>query len=457
MHVHLLGVGGVFMAGLALLARQLGHRVSGSDQDVYPPMSTQLCEQGVTVLDGYAPASWVGPPSPDLVVVGNALSRGNPSVEYLLDHGIPFTSAPQWLAEQVLRGRRVTAVAGTHGKTTTTAMLACILEAARRMPGFLAGGMAANFGVSARLGSGVDFVLEADEYDSAFFDKRAKFVHYRPNLLAILNIEFDHADIYTSLADIRRQFHHLVRTVPRLGRILAPLTEPEVKAVLAEGCWSILEDLGTAGGVWKLSACAEDWRTFQVLHRGQVAGQVGWELFGRHNAMDALAAIALAHALDVSVAESCAALAGFLPVARRMQYLCDLKGAVVYDDFAHHPSAVRAGIEALRTRYPGQRLIAVLDLASNTMRAGSHGKLLGDSLQAADWAYIRQPPDLSWNLEAATVAIAGRRQVFDSVAPLAAHLLSECRAGDVILLMSNTSFGGLQDRLLAAAGGSSQP
>lgn len=453
MHIHLLGVSGVFMAGLALLARQLGHRVSGSDQNVYPPMSTQLCEQGVTVLEGYAPESWAGPPLPDLVVVGNALSRGNQSIEYLLDQGIPFTSAPQWLAEQVLPGRRVTAVAGTHGKTTTTAMLACILEAAGRAPGFLTGGVAANFGVSARLGPGVDFVLEADEYDSAFFDKRAKFVHYRPSLLAILNVEFDHADIYASLVDIQRQFHHLVRTIPRRGRILAPLAEPGVKAVLAEGCWSTLEDLGTAGGVWQLSACTEDWRAFQVLHQGRVAGQVSWELFGRHNAMDALAAIALAHALNVPVVESCAALTGFLPVARRMQYLCELQGAVVYDDFAHHPSAVRAGIEALRARYPGQRVIAVLDIASNTMRAGVHGQLLGDSLQAADRIYIRHPPGLAWDLEAATAAIAGRMQVFNSGDSLATRLLSECRAGDVILLMSNASFGGLQNKLLAAAEG----
>ena len=458
MHVHLLGIGGVFMAGLALLARQLGYRVSGSDGKVYPPMSVQLREQGIRLIEGYDPASWAGPPAPDLVLVGNALARGNASVEYLLDQAVPFASGPQWLAEQVLPGRRVTAVAGTHGKTTTTAMLAWILAAAGRAPGFLVGGMAANFDVSAALGTGVDFVLEADEYDSAFFDKRAKFVHYRPELLAILNIEFDHADIYDSLASIQRQFHHLVRTVPGRGRILAPLADPGVKAVLAQGCWSTLEDLGEAGGVWRLEARAPDWRTFRVLHQGRAVGEVDWGLFGRHNAVDALAAIALAHALDVPVAQACKALAEFLPVARRMQYLCELGGATVYDDFAHHPSAVRASIEALRARHPGRRLLAVLDLASNTMRAGVHGRLLGESLQAADRVYIHQAPGApAWDLEAATAGLAGRRQCFDCVTELAAQLLSECRAGDVILLMSNAAFDGLQKKLRAVAEDPSKP
>ena len=436
------------MCGLALLARQLGYRVSGSDHDIYPPMSGQL--QGIETCDGYAPRHWAGPPAPDRLIVGNVLSRGNPSVEYLLNQGLPYSSGPQWLAEQVLAGRYVVAISGTHGKTTATAMLAWILHVAGLEPGFLIGGVAPNFGVSARLGTGRVFVLEADEYDSAFFDKRAKFIHYQPQLLIILNIEYDHADIYGSLADIRQQFHHLVRTVPGQGRILAPLDDAEIRAVLAKGCWTPVEDLAT--GDWRLVACAGDWSHFQVWHQGQLAGEVQWSLFGQHNAVDALSAIVCAWVLEVPVAASCAALAAFQPVQRRLQPLGKIDGATLYDDFAHHPSAIRAGLAALGARHAGCRRLAVLDLASNTMRRGVHGARLGESLQAADRIYIYKPPGLDWDLEAATVAVAGRCVILDSVAALQTRLLQELRCGDVILLMSNAGFGGLQQRLLAVSG-----
>ncbi len=446
MHIHILGICGTFMGGLALLARALRHEVSGSDADCQSPMREQLLGHNIEITQGYDPRHWSQPP-PDLVLVGNALSRGNPAVEYLLNQRLPFTSGPQWLAEQVLPGRRVLAVAGTHGKTTTTAMLAWLLERAGLNPGFLIGGMPQNFDVPARLGQ-ARFILEADEYDSAFFDKRAKFIHYLPQVLVLGNIEFDHADIFDSMAEVRRQFHHLVRILPGAGRLISKYGDSEIQRVLSMGCWTPVEYFG-AGGRWQARALSADWRCFEVLEQGQCAGRIEWELFGKHNACNALAAISAATGEGLTGADCCRYLDTFRPVQRRLQHLAAVGGVDLYDDFAHHPTAIRATLDALRATAGKRRILAALEPASNTMRLGIHQDQLAGSLQEADRIFLYQPPALCWNMAQAMQGSRRNYQVCGSVDELSLQLSNCARAGDMIVLMSNGTFGGLRQHLLA--------
>ncbi len=444
MHIHLLGICGTFMGGLALLARALGHRVTGSDAGVYPPMSTLLAEQGITVTEGWDPAQL--DPAPDLVIVGNALSRGNPAVEAVLDRGLPYTSGAQWLGEQVLAGRRVLAVAGTHGKTTTAAMLAWILDRAGLAPGFLIGGVPGNFPVSARLGDAPFFVVEADEYDTAFFDKRAKFVHYRPRTLVINNLEFDHADIYPDLAAIQRQFHHLVRTVPAGGLILAPVRDPAVAGVLEQGCWTPVEALGEEDG-WSVAPAGAGW---EVRWQGVPQGILELPLPGAHNAANALAAVAAARHAGVPPPAAIAALAEFRPPRRRLELRGEVAGVAVYDDFAHHPTAIRATLAAVGAQGGGGRLVAVLEPRSATMRRGVHQGALAEALLAADRVLFYAPPGLEWDPRPALAPLGDRARVFTSVADMVAALAAESAAGDRIVIMSNGGFEDIHGRLLAA-------
>ncbi|WP_051081741.1 UDP-N-acetylmuramate:L-alanyl-gamma-D-glutamyl-meso-diaminopimelate ligase [Thioalkalivibrio sulfidiphilus] len=439
------------MGGIALLARAAGYRVTGSDQNVYPPMSTLLAEQGIEVSQGFDPSHLE--PAPDQVVIGNVMSRGNPAVEYVLNRGLAYTSGPQWLAEHVLGGRWVLAVAGTHGKTTTSSMLAWILEYAGLEPGFLIGGVPENFGVSARLSEAPFFVVEADEYDTAFFDKRSKFVHYRPRTLVLNNLEYDHADIFPDLAAIERQFHHLVRTVPGEGLIVRNADDENLSRVLSQGCWTPVQGFGVAGhGDWQGRLLSPDASRFQVLYRGEAQGEVRWDLIGRHNMANALAALAAARHAGVPVQQGINALAEFQSVKRRLQLRGERSGIHVYDDFAHHPTAIATTLDALRARVGAARIIAVLDPRSNTMRMGVHRDRLAESLAAADRVYLHAPADLGWDSQVVIDALPHGRACADTDVLLAA-LLAEVRPGDHVLIMSNGGFGGLHDRLLAALSG----
>lgn len=444
MHIHILGACGTFMGGIALLARAAGHQVSGSDTHAYPPMSTLLARQGIAVLDGYDPAHLR--PAPALVLIGNALSRGNPAVEAVLDRGLPYDSGPAWLAREILQGRWVLAVAGTHGKTSTAAMLAWILDYAGLEPGFLIGGEPLNFGVSARLGGGSFFVIEADEYDTAFFDKRAKFVHYHPRTLILNNLEYDHADIFPDLDAIITQFHHLLRTVPGNGQILVHAAAPALEQVLARGCWTPVQRFAAAGP-WQIRLERPDAGAFVVLEGGQERGRVTWKQAGVFNAENALAAILAARHAGVPVAVSCAALGGFQGVRRRLELRGVAAGVAVYDDFAHHPTAIAATIAALRAKIGPARLVAVLEPRSNTMKMGVHRQQLADSLAGADAAYVYAPADLGWD---AAAVLAGRAQVFADLDALLATLRGDLQEGDQVLIMSNGGFGAIHARLLAA-------
>jgi len=444
-HLHIAGIGGTFMAGVALLARALGHRVTGSDQGLYPPMSTQLEEQGIDVREGYDPAHLE--PAPDCVVIGNALSRGNPLVEAVLDRGLPYTSGAQWVAEHVLQGRWVLAVAGTHGKTTTASLLAWILEYAGFEPGFLIGGIPTNFGVSARLTGSPYFVIEADEYDTAFFDKRSKFVHYRPRTAVLNNLEYDHADIFPDLEAIKRQFHHLVRTVPASGRLVVSAADRNLADVLALGCWTPVVRFG-GDGAWRAVPTAPDGSRFRVLREGREVGEVRWELYGAHNVENALAALAAADHVGVPTERALAALGSFHNARRRLELRGQANGIAVYDDFAHHPTAIRATIAALRTRVGGARIVAVLEPRSNTMRLGVHRETLAGSLADADRTLLLRPAGLGWDIGAVAAALDGRARVCDSTEALLAALLEELRPGDHVLIMSNGSFDNLHARLL---------
>jgi UDP-N-acetylmuramate: L-alanyl-gamma-D-glutamyl-meso-diaminopimelate ligase len=446
MRIHILGIGGTFMGGVAVLARALGHEVTGSDQKVYPPMSTQLEAQGIALCEGYEPRHLE--PVPDLVIIGNALSRGNPAVEHVLDRGIPYTSGAQWVAEHALRGRWVLAVAGTHGKTTTSGMLAWILEYARLEPGFLVGGVPENFGVSARLGATPFFVIEADEYDTAFFDKRSKFVHYRPRTAILNNLEFDHADIFPDLAAIQRQFHHLVRTVPKSGLLVANGTDPALAATLEMGCWTPVEKFGTGDG-WQAESLTADGSRFRVRLRGAEQGVVEWDLIGQHNMLNALAAIAAARHAGVPVATGCAALGEFRNVKRRLELRGTVRGVAVYDDFAHHPTAIRSTLDALRARVGAKRIVAVLEARSNTMRMGVHKEELAPALMAADAVLLFQPADFKWDMKIVTGPLDGRARVFRSVDEIVATLGAELKADDQVLIMSNGGFEGIHGKLLA--------
>jgi UDP-N-acetylmuramate: L-alanyl-gamma-D-glutamyl-meso-diaminopimelate ligase len=454
MRIHILGICGTFMGGIAQLARAAGHEVSGSDANVYPPMSTQLAAAGIALQEGFHPEHLR--PAPDQVVVGNALSRGNPAVEYMLDQGLVYTSGPQWLAEHVLKDRWVLAVAGTHGKTSTSSMLAWILDYAGLEPGFLIGGVPGNFGVSARLGASPFFVVEADEYDTAFFDKRSKFVHYRPRTAILNNLEFDHADIFPDVAAIQRQFHHLVRTIPASGLIVSNADDTNLAEVLAMGCWTPVEHVtATAapmspGAQWQARKLSADGSRFEVLCAGAVQGTVEWTQLGDHNVHNALAAIAAARHAGVPAAQGIAALAEFRGVKRRMEVRGVARGATVYDDFAHHPTAIETTLAGLRGKVGGARILAVLEPRSNTMRLGVHRAAIAPALARADRVWLYEPPDLGWNLADVARAATPPTEVLPSIDALIAAIVAEARPGDHIVIMSNGGFGGIHARLLAA-------
>lgn len=446
MKLHILGVCGVLMGGIARLAQELGHEVSGSDEHVYPPMSAALAECGIRLRQGYDPAGL--DPAPAQVIVGNALSRGNASVEYLLSEKLPYISGPQWLAQNVLAGRRTLAVSGTHGKTTTASILAWILQAAGQAPGFLIGGVPENFGCSARLGATDLFVVEADEYDTAFFDKRAKFTHYRPDLLIIHNIEYDHADIFPDINAILAQFHQLVRTVPNNGQIIAGTGSAHIDELLEMGCWSPVSRYGGPSAVWQTQALNADYSEFAILERGVEAGRARWNLFGAHNADNALAAILAAQQVGVPIAQACACLCDFTNVKRRLQLLGRVNDITVYDDFAHHPTAIARTLAALRSRIGKQRLIVALELRSNTMKAGVHKARLAAALDAADLIFVHQPPSLQLDLRAELSALGDRLALADDVGELVEQLAHIGRGDDHIVLMSNGGFEQIQQRLL---------
>jgi len=450
--LHILGIAGTFMGGVAALARELGHVVEGSDQAVYPPMSTQLERLGIALRQGYDPAHIA--PDCDQVVIGNALSRGNPAVEHVLDSGPAYTSGAEWLRDNVLPGRDTVAVAGTHGKTTTTTILAWLLEAAGRDPGFLIGGVAEDFGVSARVGRGREFVVEADEYDTAFFDKRSKFVHYRPLVGVLNNLEFDHADIFPDLAAIQRQFHHFVRTVPRRGRLVVNGEDRNLADVLAMGCWTPVVRFGIdapdgAPLDWQARLLAADGSAFEVLRAGAVLGEVRWPLLGRHNVMNALAALAACDALGVDVAAVMPALAAFRSVKRRMELLGDARGVHVYDDFAHHPTAIATTLQGLRARVGEGRIVVAMEPRSNSMRLGAHAAALAPSLALADAVVFLHRPELEWDAGAVVAALRGEGTAVPDADALLQRLGEVVRAGDHVVFMSNGGFDGAPRRFLA--------
>ncbi len=447
MRLHILGIGGTFMAGVAILARDLGHTVTGSDAKVYPPMSTQLEAQGIALMEGYE-AAHLDAAKPDLVIVGNALSRGNPLVEAVLDRGLPYTSGAQWIGEHVLKDRWTIAVAGTHGKTTTSSMAAWILERAGLNPGFLIGGVPENFGVSARLGKTPFFVIEADEYDTAFFDKRSKFVHYRARTAILNNLEFDHADIFPDLAAIQRQLHHFVRIVPPSGRLIVNAQDKALVEVLAMGSWTPVERFNDPAG-WEAKPLNADASQFEVSWQGKPQGAASWDLAGEHNMHNALAAIAAARHAGVPVAQALDALGSFRNVKRRLEVRGTANGVTVYDDFAHHPTAIAATLAALRARVGSARIIAVLEPRSNTMKLGVHRDTLAPSLSGADRVLLYRPADLGWDLGHVVAGLDGRGQAYATVQAIIEAIAAEARAGDHVLIMSNGGFENIHPRLLA--------
>jgi UDP-N-acetylmuramate: L-alanyl-gamma-D-glutamyl-meso-diaminopimelate ligase len=459
MHIHILGICGTFMGGLAALAREAGHKVTGCDAGVYPPMSDQLRALGIDLIEGFGAEQLAL--RPDMYVVGNVVSRARlpdgspkfPLMETIMEAGLPYTSGPQWLAEHVLQGRHVLAVAGTHGKTTTTSMLAWILEATGRQPGFLVGGVPMNFGISARLGGPAAvgqrplFVIEADEYDTAFFDKRSKFVHYRPRTAVLNNLEFDHADIFDDLAAIERQFHHLVRTVPHSGRIVVNGLEESLVRVLHAGCWSEVRSFGAA--VSDFSARGEP-HDFEVLQQGQAAGRVRWELAGVHNQLNALAAIAAAEHVGISAADAARALGSFQNVKRRLEVRGRVRDITVYDDFAHHPTAIRTTVDGLRRKVgTGARILAVFEPRSNTMKLGTMKAQLPWSLEEANLAFCHAG-GLGWDAREALAPMGARARVADSIDEIVHQVVAAAQPGDHILCMSNGGFGGVHQKLLDA-------
>jgi UDP-N-acetylmuramate: L-alanyl-gamma-D-glutamyl-meso-diaminopimelate ligase len=465
MRLHILGICGTFMGGVAALARELGHVVEGSDASVYPPMSTQLEALGIELMRGYSAAHLQ--PAPDLVVVGNAMTRGNPAVEYMLDARLRYTSGPQWLGETVLADRDVLAVAGTHGKTTTTSLLAHLLEEAGLAPGFLVGGVPGNFGVSARLGgAGVrgaqsppsgaarlpppragdvgvgaaPFVIEADEYDTAFFDKRSKFVHYRPRVAILNNLEYDHADIFPDVAAIQRQFHHLVRTVPGNGRLIVNASDERLAEVLAMGCWTPVETFGIGCGDWRATLVEADGSVFTVHRNGALIGEVRWSLLGNHSVMNALAALAAAAAAGADARALLSSFATFESVKRRMELVGEVNGVRVYDDFAHHPTAIATTLAGLRAKVGDARILVALEPRSNSMRQGAHADALAPSLADADAVVFLQRPELSWDAGKIIAALDGRGIAATTVDSLIGSLREQVRSGDQVIFMSNGGF-----------------
>ncbi|TKB47831.1 UDP-N-acetylmuramate:L-alanyl-gamma-D-glutamyl-meso-diaminopimelate ligase [Thalassotalea mangrovi] len=444
-HIHILGVCGTFMGGIAAIAKELGFRVSGSDANVYPPMSTQLQELGIELKSGYLPEHLSD--EPDLVIVGNAMSRGNPMVEYVLERNIPYTSGPQWLLDNVLNQRWVLAVSGTHGKTTTSSMLAWILEYAKLTPGFLIGGVPQNFQTSARLGNAPFFVIEADEYDTAFFDKRSKFVHYRPHTLLINNLEFDHADIFDSIKDIQRQFHHLIRMVPGNGLILAPDNETYITETLNQGLWTRTEFSRSPQG-WQANKINVDGSAFEVIFDGEKQGEVHWSLMGDFNIDNALMAIGAARHAGVPVAVSCEALASFVNTKRRQELLGTPNDIHVYDDFAHHPTAISNTLTALRSHIGNKRLIAVLEPRSNTMKAGIHKDTLAQAFTEADRVFIFKDSSFAWSVDDVCEQITKPASAHSDIDELLRAVSDYAESGDHIVVMSNGGFSGFHTKLL---------
>ena len=455
MRLHILGICGTFMGGLAALARELGLAVEGSDASVYPPMSTQLEALGIALMPGYAAQHLQpspGRPAPDLVLVGNAMSRGNPAVEYLLDQRLRYTSGPQWLGDTVLAGRDVLAVAGTHGKSTTSSLLAHLLEHAGLAPGFLIGGVPGNFGVSARLGgrahpgesgsspAAAPFVIEADEYDTAFFDKRSKFVHYRPRVAILNNLEYDHADIFPDVAAIQRQFHHLVRTVPGNGRLIVNAHDARLAEVLEMGCWTPVETFGIGRGDWQASLIDADGSAFAVHRAGELMGEVRWPLLGQHSVMNALAALAAAAAAGCDPRALLPAFTRFESVKRRMELVGEVHGVRVYDDFAHHPTAIATTLAGLRARVGAARILVALEPRSNSMRQGAHAEALAPALADADAVVFLHRPELPWDAARVTAALGGRGSAVPTVEALIDALCARAQPGDQVIFMSNGGF-----------------
>ncbi len=441
MHIHILGICGTFMGGIAAIAKSLGHHVTGSDQNVYPPMSTQLQELGIELTQGYDVSQLE--PAPDIVVIGNAMSRGNPCVEYVLDKSLPYTSGPEWLKHNLLQDSWVLAVAGTHGKTTTASMLAWILEYAGLKPGFLIGGIVQNFGLSARVGQTPFFVIEADEYDTAFFDKRSKFVHYLPRTLILNNLEFDHADIFEDLNAIKKQFHHLIRTLPQSGKVLWPKNDEALSDVIAKGLWSESETLGDD---WDYELLKADGSQFNVLLNTQLQGVVNWQAIGEHNVKNAMMAIAAARHVGIAIEHSIAALGEFISPKRRMELKADINNIKVYDDFAHHPTAIQTTLAGLRAKVGNDKIIAILEPRSNTMKMGVHQFTLLDSLRDADEVLLFEPENLSWSLK--EQAEKAGMQCFDSTIAIIETVLESIEPNQHVLIMSNGGFNGLHQQLV---------
>jgi UDP-N-acetylmuramate: L-alanyl-gamma-D-glutamyl-meso-diaminopimelate ligase len=445
MKIHILGACGTFMGGLALLAHRAGHQVSGADQHTYPPMSTLLEKEGIILHEGYSEEPMHE--APDLVIIGNALSRGNPAVEYALNAGLNFTSGPRWLGENYLRGRKVIAVAGTHGKTTTSSMLAWILEYAGLNPGFLIGGVPLNFNVSAREGSDY-FVVEADEYDTAFFDKRSKFVHYRPQVAILNNLEYDHADIFADLAAIETQFHHLIRTIPGNGTIISNGADASLERVLARGCWSKLQRFSFDDkNDWQVEMLKPDASELRFSFEHEVLGTLEWDQCGRHNAMNACTAIAAAVAEGVSASTAIEALKSFKGVKRRLEMIAGARDIHVYDDFAHHPTAIRLTLEGLRRKVGNARILVALEPRSNTMRAGVHADELGPALMAADYVWLKTGEGIDWDPQVALAPLEGRCKIITRVDDMLQQLQSSLNPGDHVIFMSNGGFEAAPHRL----------
>lgn len=447
MHIHILGICGTFMGSLAVLARELGHTVTGSDQGVYPPMSTQLEAQGISLMEGFSPDHLE--PKPDLVLIGNAMSRGNPEVEAVLNRNIDYMSGPEWLSREVLRHRWVMAVAGTHGKTTTTSMLLWILDQAGFEPGYLVGGVPRDFPVSARLGNSDFFVIEADEYDSAFFDKRSKFVHYRPRTAVLNNLEFDHADIFPDLAAIERQFHHLVRTVPATGLIIHPAQDEALQRVIKMGCWTPCQTTGE-GGNWQARLLSDDGSRFEVWLDGELQGVAEWQQTGQHSVANALSALAAARHVGVTPAQGIASLGGFRNAKRRMEKLAEINGISVYDDFAHHPTAIATTLAGIRAQIGDAPLIAVIEPRSNTMRLGSHMAALPASVCDASQVFWYQPAGLDWSLESVVADSPVPAQVASDLDAIVEQVVAAATPQTRVVVMSNGGFGGIHQRLIQA-------
>ncbi|MBN8488982.1 MAG: UDP-N-acetylmuramate:L-alanyl-gamma-D-glutamyl-meso-diaminopimelate ligase [Burkholderiales bacterium] len=447
MHIHILGICGTFMGGIAALAREAGHTVTGCDANVYPPMSDQLRALGIDLIEGFGAEQMAL--KPDVFVVGNVVTRGNPLMEAILDAGAPYTSGPQWLAENVLQGRHVLAVAGTHGKTTTTSMLAWVLEHAGLQPGFLVGGVPQNFGISARLGGGRCFVIEADEYDTAFFDKRSKFVHYRPRTAVLNNLEFDHADIFADLAAIETQFHHLVRSVPASGRLVVNAREESLQRVLARGCWSEVVRFGPMKEEPGALRARGEPHAFDVLRGAMKVARVDWALLGEHNQLNALATIAAAEHVGVAPEVAAAGLTTFQNVKRRLEKRGEAGGVTVYDDFAHHPTAIRTTVNGLRRKVGASRILAAFEPRSNTMKLGTMKAQLPWALEEADLSFCHSG-NLGWDAAEALAPMGDQAVVLDTIDKMVAAIVKAARPGDQVLCMSNGGFGGIHAKLLAA-------